>query len=138
MSDPKFSPEPAPIPPAANFHCELQHDGHHAAWVTLDGELDLATVPELASRLEEALGSTRLLVVDLRQLTFMDSSGLSVLLEAHQTARRSGSRLVLVRGPAQVTRLFDITGLSERFEFADVPVLQVGPTDQDGDMPSIE
>lgn len=127
MRLPQFRREPPPALGSqgpAPFRCELRHSGRDAAWLTVGGELDLAVAPYLASRLEDALASARLVVIDLRPLTFMDSSGLSVLVAAHQRALRSGRRLVLVRGPEHVTRRLAISGLLSRFEIADLPAIQ--------------
>ena len=62
------------------------------------------------------------LVLDLRELTFVDSCGVARLLAAQRRARREGRRLVMVRGPASVQRLFAIAALDDAFEFvSDVP-----------------
>ena len=55
-------------------------------------------------------------VLDLRELTFLDSCGLARLLAARRRARRAGHRLVLVRGPAAVQRLFALSAVDEAFE----------------------
>jgi hypothetical protein len=60
----------------------------------------------------------RLIVVDLRELEFMDCSGLRVVWAAH---RREGERLVLVRGPDHVQRVFEISGLVTLLRFVDEP-----------------
>ncbi len=78
--------------------------------LTLRGELDLATVPVLEDALQRAERTHDLVVVDLRDLTFLDSTGLHVLISAEQRARRSSSRLVIVQGPPQVRRLLELTG----------------------------
>lgn len=85
--------------------------------MTLRGELDLSTV----NRLEEELGraeqaGTQLLVIDLRALTFLDSTGLRTIVTADQRARRAGRRLVVRKGPDTVHRVFTITRLDERLE----------------------
>jgi anti-anti-sigma factor len=87
--------------------------------VALHGELDLATMEGVERALERA-GSTdaRLIVVDLRELEFMGCSGLRVIWLAHQ---REGERLVLVRGPDWVQRVFEISGLVRLLPFVDEP-----------------
>ncbi len=88
--------------------------------VTPVGELDLATAPDLRrelDRLHEA-GFDRL-VLDLRRLRFMDSTGLRLVLEVDQDARDGGWEFSLVRGPETVQRLFEITNLTERLNFID-------------------
>jgi anti-anti-sigma factor len=88
--------------------------------LTLTGELDLASSPAL----EEELGKLRdpeFLIVDLRGLEFIDSTGLSVLVKAHQGAQEAGRGFGLVKGGAQVQRLLALTGLDERLTVADAP-----------------
>jgi anti-sigma B factor antagonist len=72
----------------------------------------------------------RLLILDLRGLTFVDSTGLRLIMSAHGRARASGRRLVLVRGPDVVQRVFKITRLERELEFVDDPteLLGVGAT----------
>jgi anti-sigma B factor antagonist len=74
------------------------------------GELDLATSPQLREGLREAQRNAHLVVLDLRELTSIDSSGVDVILEAADGARRYGGRLMLVRGPAQVDRVLTLSG----------------------------
>jgi anti-anti-sigma factor len=90
--------------------------------VVVKGELDLASSPELEQRLDELYNSQNgLLVLDLRELEFMDSTGLSVIVSAHQRLAEAGRKLSIVKGPQQVQRLLDLTGLSERLELVDTP-----------------
>src|SRR4051794_7879848 len=65
--------------------------------LTLRGELDLATAPELDRLVIESLDAGTEVVVDLRSLAFMDSSGIRVLVAAHARAARVGSRLFIIR-----------------------------------------
>jgi anti-sigma B factor antagonist len=93
-----------------------------ATVVAVTGELDLASSPELEQRLEQFYASeSELLVIDLRGLEFMDSTGLSVLVSAHHKLIDAGRRLIIVRGPQQVQRLLDLTGVAERLELVDTP-----------------
>jgi anti-sigma B factor antagonist len=91
----------------------------------LRGELDLAhayTFDEELRTVEATQPAT--LVIDLRELTFLDSCGLARLLAARRRARRLGHRLLLVRGSATVQRLFALTAVDEAFEMVnDVPAL---------------
>jgi anti-sigma B factor antagonist len=116
-------PESSFTPSAAasqTFECAVRESGRNAAWIRVSGELDIATGTQLEQTLREALGSARLVVVDLRQLTFMDSTGVHLMIEADARARRSAQRLVRVRGPEQIDRLFDLVGLTDRLEIVDL------------------
>ncbi len=93
-----------------------------ATVLALSGELDLASSPALEDELERAFESdAELLMIDLRQLEFMDSTGLSILVRAHQQATKSSRRLCLVKGPPQVQRLLTLTGVAERLSVVDTP-----------------
>ena len=86
--------------------------------IVLSGELDLST----ASSVEAELASAEkkrppLIVMDLRGLQFMDSTGLRLLLAADSRARREDRRLALVPGPENVQRVFRIALLDGRLEF---------------------
>jgi anti-sigma B factor antagonist len=88
--------------------------------VALKGELDLSTVNKVEEEIESLeAGGAKLIVLDLSRLTFLDSTGLRCLVTADQRARDAGRRLVLVRGPDAVQRVFTITRLEERLEMVD-------------------
>jgi anti-sigma B factor antagonist len=95
-----------------------------AVRVALRGELDLEhayTFDEEMRRVEGARPSC--LVLDLRGLSFLDSSGLARLLAANRRARREQRRLLLIRGGKAVQRLLQITAVGHHFEtVSDVPV----------------
>lgn len=82
----------------------------HRVRIELTGDLDVAAAAGVRARLE-ALSDAgcRHLLVDLSRLTFIDCSGLSVLLERCAAARREGWRLSIVQGPPAVRRLFELT-----------------------------
>jgi anti-anti-sigma factor len=86
----------------------------------LFGELDLASSPALEEELQK-VSARQLIVVDLRELEFIDSTGLSVLVKAHQRARELGHQFGLVKGAGQVQRLLGLTGLADRLTIADLP-----------------
>ncbi len=90
------------------------------AVVAVAGELDLATAHILQEHISaaEALAPS-LLVLDLHELTFMDSTGLRIVLATDAAARRDGRRLVIVRGPDLVHRVFLIALLDKRLELVD-------------------
>lgn len=83
------------------------------------GEIDLATVARTESRLREVrdAGFERV-VLDLREVTFLDSSGLRMILAWHDECRRDGAEFRVLRGPAAVQRVFEVTGVADRVPFA--------------------
>jgi anti-sigma B factor antagonist len=90
----------------------------------LRGELDLAHAYTFDAELRTVeMTRPECVVIDLRELTFLDSCGLARLLAARRRARRLGHRLVLVRGSAAVQRLFALTAVDEAFDMvSDLPV----------------
>jgi anti-anti-sigma factor len=99
----------------------MSHDGPRAL-ILVRGELDLASGPELEAKLDHISGpATEVLVIDLRELEFMDSTGLSILVRAHQRLSEEGCEMGLVRGTPQVQRLLDLTGVADRLKLVDEP-----------------
>jgi anti-sigma B factor antagonist len=105
-----------------------------AVCVALRGELDLEHAYTFDEELRRVEGERPpLLVLDLRRLTFLDSSGLGRLLAARKRARRDARRLLLVRGSATVQRLLAITAVGEHFEMvSEVPAELRAPADLAG------
>ena len=103
----------------------LTHESHTTDGVVriaLSGELDLSSAPQVEDVLKEVeAGATPLVVLDLRDLTFMDSTGLRVMVAADARARDAGRRLAIVQGPEAVHRVFRITGLDEHLEIVETP-----------------
>jgi stage II sporulation protein AA (anti-sigma F factor antagonist) len=88
----------------------------------LRGELDLASAPLLEARLGEAERSGVTHVeLDLSDLEFIDSTGLTVLIRAHQAAELNGHTFSLRGQSPQVRKLFVLTGTLDRFTFVDGP-----------------
>lgn len=105
----------------SNFSVEVL-GADQAIVIDVSGELDLASSPALEQELESsAIKEAPLVIVDLRQLEFMDSTGLSVLVRAHQRAVEGGQQFAVVRGPQQVQRLLTLTGVADRLTLADSP-----------------
>ncbi len=100
--------------------CTLRQSGREAAWVRLTGDLDIATAPQLQETLREAVLHARRVVLDLRELTFMDCAGMHVILDARNHARQAGGQLALLRGPSCVDRVFTLTGASDAVEIVDL------------------
>ncbi|MGH2979967.1 MAG: STAS domain-containing protein [Solirubrobacterales bacterium] len=83
-----------------------------AAIVQVGGTLDLHGVPDFDREIDRLLrGESREILVDLRQVEFMDSLGLRSLVRAHRLALRAGVPLWVVRGGAPVARVLRMTGL---------------------------
>ncbi len=83
------------------------------------GELDLATVAVLQAEHERVLGRGFWhVVLDLRDLEFIDVAGLRLLLSLTAQASRDGWRLSLIQGPDAVRRLFELTGTLHALPFA--------------------
>lgn len=103
----------------------LTHQAHESDGVVrlvLAGELDLSSasqVEEILKDLEEH--NPQLIVLDLRELTFMDSTGLRVMVSADARARDASRRLAIVQGPEAVHRVFRITGLDDHLEIVETP-----------------
>jgi anti-sigma B factor antagonist len=110
-----------------HFRLEVQSQGQSTV-IAVSGELDLASSPALQEELERVSASdARMLIIDLRELDFMDSTGLSVLVRAHQRAEEEGRELAMVRGPQQVQRLLSLTGVADRLTLVDTPEELLGP-----------
>jgi anti-anti-sigma factor len=95
---------------SASFRVERERIGDVSV-VSVFGEIDLATAEETAAALDLARPGARVLVLDLRGVRFMDSSGLHLAIEEQLRARDEGHRFAIVRGPEAVRRLFEIAGL---------------------------
>jgi anti-anti-sigma factor len=106
----------------SHFRVEVQNYDQ-ATVLAVGGELDLASTPALEEELGRVVESsgTKLVILDLRELEFMDSTGLSVLVKAHQRAEESGKRFALVKGSQQVQRLLSLTGVAQRLTVVDAP-----------------
>jgi anti-anti-sigma factor len=88
----------------------------------LEGELDLAS----AQRMEESLAKMEAeqpprLVVDLRRLAFIDSTGLRLLIQANARAHERGGELVLRPGDASIQKVFEMTGALDVLHFEEAP-----------------
>ncbi len=85
----------------------------------LSGEIDMSVVAELQRELDEAINGepgSGTLALDLREVSFLDSSGLRLVLQLNQRLRDDGRRLVVVMGPRRVAKVFELTGADETLE----------------------
>ena len=88
-----------------------------AVRIAVSGELDLSsalTFDDEVRRAEERLPET--LVLDLRKLRFMDSTGLRLIMSAHARAKKQGHRLAIVEGTYPVQRIFRLAGVNRRLD----------------------
>jgi anti-sigma B factor antagonist len=104
---------------AALFQVEIQAEGEQVR-VVPQGELDLVTVEQLHAQIDElrSNGATAI-VLDLRQLSFMDSTGLRLLLTLDAAARSDGFSFSIVDGEGPVRHLLELTRLDRHFQRAD-------------------
>jgi anti-sigma B factor antagonist len=104
-----------------SFTVQLQQRSD-ATVIVVSGELDIASAPELEQALNQIRPElTKLVVVDLRELGFMDSTGLSIIVRAHQRLSEQDCELTLTNGPPQVQRLLDLTGVADRLRLGSEP-----------------
>ena len=99
---------------------QVTEHGPHVRVVTVGGEIDALTAPELGVLLSAQLAAASLVVVDLERVWFLGSAGLSVLFVANELATRENCYLWLAfprRGMAN--RALEVTGLGERFNVAE-------------------
>ncbi len=95
--------------------------------LALTGEFDLSNASQVEDALEEVERERpALLILDLRELTFMDSTGLRVMVSADARARDDSRRLAVVQGPEPVHRVFRITGLDDHLEMVETPEAALG------------
>lgn len=90
-----------------------------AVELLLKGELDLSTMTQLDEALDQAEAWSKHVILDLRELEFVDSSGLHAVLRVDRRLQESGGELTIVRGPRSVERLFKLTGLDTRLRIVD-------------------
>ena len=88
----------------------------------LHGELDMATSPQLAEALDElAENGPATVVLDLRGVSFLDSTGLKAIFSARNTTQERGQQLAVTPGSPQVQRLLSLTRLGEHLTMIETP-----------------
>ena len=80
------------------------------------GELDMATVDEVRSALAASTETPRT-ILDLSGVSFIDTSGVRLIISEREAATEAGRELRLVSGPPEVQRIFELIGLTERMRF---------------------
>ncbi len=104
-----------------NLSIDVSREGERVV-LSLDGELDLASVPLLESEVENAtLDSPATIVLDLRKLEFIDSTGLRAILSLDKSSTERGQAFALVRGSQQVQRLMSMTRVDEHLRIIATP-----------------
>jgi anti-anti-sigma factor len=97
-----------------------RRDDHRGVVLTLSGELDVVSAPQLEQCLEEVLAQPNVSVLlDLNGLRFVDSAGVSVLIKAKQDAEASGRTVLLRRPTEQLHRVFALLGLADWLVYED-------------------
>ena len=97
-----------------------QHPGQTR--VVLVGELDIDSAGGFEDQMAAVeVDSPSILVLDLRRVEFVDSTGLRAVIAADERARSQGRRLAVVSGPNAVARLLEVTQLDQRLEIVDDP-----------------
>jgi anti-sigma B factor antagonist len=99
------------------FRLDIEPEGD-AVRVCPRGEVDLATAGAIREKFEEmsALGFRRV-VLDLRGVTFLDSTGLRLALELRESSRDAAWEFAVIEGPAAVQRIFELTGVRSLIPF---------------------
>ncbi|WP_205699339.1 STAS domain-containing protein [Conexibacter sp. SYSU D00693] len=95
----------------APFLLEIRDDGR-SRLVVPHGDVDIATAPELAGAVLRAAGEVPAVVLDLRDVRFIDSSGIGAVLDCRRRLAERGTELTMVRGPRAVQSAFELCGVA--------------------------
>lgn len=87
--------------------------------VSADGEVDVASSPALWHALDDAIGQGTRVVADLSAVSFLDSTGLGVLVQALNAVKDAGGALRVVVADPNVLKVFEVTSLDEVFDLRD-------------------
>jgi anti-anti-sigma factor len=106
---------------AAAFRVDVAREGGGMR-ITPVGEVDSATIGHVRESVEEALAAgVGRVILDFRETTFLDSTGLHLAIDAADGALLNGTDFAIIAGPPAVQRTFEVAGLNERLPFVDVP-----------------
>lgn len=97
------------------FELRVRADGARTV-VAPHGEVDIATSPQVLAALAETGGDV---VLDLREVTFLDSSGLRVIIQHERRAQEEGHAFGVVPGPPEVQRILEVAGVADRLQTLD-------------------
>jgi stage II sporulation protein AA (anti-sigma F factor antagonist) len=101
-----------------------QRDGH--AVIVVRGEIDITTADEFRRAMETALQGRERIELDLRDTTFMDSTGLNVLVSAHRQLGQNREAIVVREPPRQIRTLLDVCGVAALFDIRPDGISQNG------------
>ena len=102
---------------SAQFELAEEQFANDTRLISVSGEIHVTTAPEFSQRLNDAIAAgTRGVVIDMSGVEFIDSTGLSVLLNGLRRVTRAEGRLALVVSNPTVLRLFEITKLDSTFD----------------------
>jgi anti-sigma B factor antagonist len=119
--DGEAPPEPVAAPGVAGIGISVRA-GRARTRVVVSGELDMSNADQLAARLAEAeAGDPAELEIDLRHLSFMDSSGLAELFAANRRAREHGHHLVIVKNHGPIERVLNLARVEEVIDVVETP-----------------
>jgi anti-sigma B factor antagonist len=103
--------------PTSEFVREARPIGEHAYLISLAGDFDLHSGPEFERRVLEALGrSATDLLIDLSEVSFIDSTTIGILMRTRKRLAPLGGRVLVVTSDRNILRLFEITALDRMFE----------------------
>lgn len=103
--------------PTSEFVREARPIGEHAYLIALAGDFDLHSGPEFERRVLEALGrSATDLLIDLSEVSFIDSTTIGILMRTRKRLAPLGGRVLVVTSDRNILRLFEITALDRMFE----------------------
>jgi anti-anti-sigma factor len=88
--------------------------------LTVQGEVDLATVDTLRSRLADVCDRHQAVTIDLRRVNFLDCLGLRLLIDQYEEAATCGCHVDFIQGPPVVERVFELTGALSVLPFVEI------------------
>jgi anti-anti-sigma factor len=108
-----------PGPDETEFHVTYRATGGEFV-VSVFGEVDIVTTPKLLEAMGVALDSGETIILDLAAMSFIDSQGVKVLVEAHAQAQQGRLQRVVIRSPRpQARKVLEVTGLAELLTIED-------------------
>ena len=100
------------------MNCEIRDEGGIAV-VALTGDVDLESSPKVRSALLDCVGTKRRVLVDMSEVSYIDSSGVASLVEAFQTARKGETSFALVEVSEAAMRVLQLARLDKVFAIHD-------------------